>query len=140
MSGVGNWFTSHIYSICVGLYVHMSSCVYMCSVTHSCLFVTPWTVAHQAPLSMGVPRQKNTAVGNISSPRGSSWLRDWTQVSCIGRRILYHWATWQAHVFINQANLSKKGHLSERKREVIQKAYTFSHQEKISSKVIGSWC
>ena len=25
--------------------------------------------------------------------RGSSWLRNWTCVSCIGRQILYHWAT-----------------------------------------------
>ena len=24
----------------------------------SCLFVTPWTVAHQTPLSMGLPRQE----------------------------------------------------------------------------------
>ena len=29
----------------------------------------------------------------ISSSRGSSWPRDWTQVSGIGRQILYHWAT-----------------------------------------------
>ena len=29
----------------------------------------------------------------ISFSRVSSWLRDGTQVSCIGRRILYHWAT-----------------------------------------------
>ena len=28
--------------------------------------------------------------------RGSSWPRDQTCVSCIGRRILYHWATRQA--------------------------------------------
>lgn len=27
---------------------------------------------------------------------GSSQLRDWTRVSCIGRWILYHWATWEA--------------------------------------------
>ena len=26
----------------------------------------------------------------MPSSRGSSWLREWTQVSCIGRRILYH--------------------------------------------------
>ena len=35
----------------------------------------------------------------ISSFRGSSQPRDRTQVSCIscvGRRILYHWATWEA--------------------------------------------
>ena len=28
-------------------------------------------------------------------PGGSSWLRDPTHVSCIGRRILYLWATWE---------------------------------------------
>ena len=35
----------------------------------------------------------------ISYSRGSSWPRDWTHVSrgsCTGRRILYHWATWEA--------------------------------------------
>ena len=37
----------------------------------------------------------------ISSSRGSSQPRDWTQtscVSCIGRWILYLWATWEALV------------------------------------------
>ena len=29
----------------------------------------------------------------ISSFRGSYWPRDWTRVSCIGRQVLYHWAT-----------------------------------------------
>ena len=33
----------------------------------------------------------------ISFSRGSSQLRDQTCVSCIGRWILYHWATWEAH-------------------------------------------
>ena len=28
------------------------------SLSHVLLFVTPWTVAHQAPLSMGFPRQE----------------------------------------------------------------------------------
>ena len=27
---------------------------------------------------------------------GSSWIRDWTRASCIGRRSLYHWATREA--------------------------------------------
>ena len=38
----------------------------------------------------------------ISFSRGSSQPRDWTvsHVSCIGRQILYHWATQEA--FINQ--------------------------------------
>ena len=36
----------------------------MCAqmLSHTQLLVTPWTVAHQAPLSMGVP-SKNTGVG-----------------------------------------------------------------------------
>ena len=38
----------------------------------------------------------------ISSWMGSSLPRDWTCVSCIsciGRQILYHWATWEALFF-----------------------------------------
>ena len=30
---------------------------------------------------------------------GSSWMRDWTHVSCIGGQILYHWATREAPVW-----------------------------------------
>ena len=33
----------------------------------------------------------------IPFSRGSSWLRDRTRVSCVGRQILYHWATREAH-------------------------------------------
>ena len=33
----------------------------------------------------------------ISSSRGSSQPRYWTHISCIGRRILHHQATWEAH-------------------------------------------
>ena len=32
----------------------------------------------------------------ISFSRGLSQPRDQTQISCIGRQILYHWATWEA--------------------------------------------
>ena len=31
----------------------------------------------------------------ISFSRGSFWPRDQTWVSCIGKQILYHWATWK---------------------------------------------
>ena len=33
----------------------------------------------------------------ISFFTGSSQSRDRTLISCIGRRILYHWATWEVH-------------------------------------------
>ena len=42
------------------------------------LFVTPWTVACQAPLSMGFPRQ-DTGVVVISFSRGSSQPKDRTR-------------------------------------------------------------
>ena len=35
----------------------------------------------------------------ISSSRGSSQPQDQTHISCSGRRVLYHWATWESTVF-----------------------------------------
>ena len=32
-------------------------CVCVCVLSHAIVFATPWTVAHQAPLSMGFSRQ-----------------------------------------------------------------------------------
>ena len=34
----------------------------------------------------------------ISFSRGSSWARDGSCVSCIGRLILFHWTNWEAHI------------------------------------------
>ena len=34
----------------------------------------------------------------LHSMRESSWIRDWTGVSCIGRWILYHWATTKSEL------------------------------------------
>ena len=56
-----------------------------------CSFATSRTVARQAPLSMDYPRWVA-----ISSSRESSRPRDQTLIFCIGRRILYHWATREA--------------------------------------------
>ena len=39
-------------------------------VAQSCLFVTPWTVAHQAPLSKGFPRQEDWSGLSFPSPGG----------------------------------------------------------------------
>ena len=36
----------------------------------------------------------------ISFSRGSSWPRDWTCISCVGRQILYHWATREAQTLL----------------------------------------
>ena len=67
----------------------------------STYFAISWTVAHQAPLSMGFPRQEYWSGKKkrilewvvICFSRGWSQLRDQTYISCIGRWLLYHWAT-----------------------------------------------
>ena len=58
--------------------------------SHVQLFVTPWTVACQAPLSMEFPRQE------FSFSKGSSRPRDWTLVSHIAGRFFTIWATREA--------------------------------------------
>ena len=64
-------------------------------------FVTPWTVAHQAPLSNGILWARMLEWSAISSSREFSRPRDHTQISCIScivRQILYHCAIilWSA--------------------------------------------
>ena len=69
------------------------SCV-LCVLSHFShvrLFAAPWTVAHQAPLSMRFSRQEYWS--GLPSSRGSSPPRDEICVSydsCTGRQVLYH--------------------------------------------------
>ena len=72
--------------------------VRVCSFTYVRLFVTSRTVAHQHPLPWDSPG-KNAGVGCHFRFQGIFPIRDWTcvsQVFCIGRRVLYHCATWEA--------------------------------------------
>ena len=64
------------------------------SLSPVCLLVTPWTEScHQAPQSMGILQARILEWVAISFSGGSSQTRDQTHVSCIGKGILYHWAT-----------------------------------------------
>ena len=56
-------------------------------------YVTLWTVARQAPLSMEILQARILEWVAMPSSRGSSRPRDRTHVSyisCIGRWVLYH--------------------------------------------------
>ena len=57
------------------------------------LLVTPWTVAHQAPLSMGILQARVLEWIAMPSSRGSSQPRDQTQVSHIAGGFFTTWAT-----------------------------------------------
>ena len=62
-----------------------------CAVLSRChvrLFVTPWTLAHQAPLSMGILQARILEWVAILFARGSSQPRDQTQASHIVGHIL----------------------------------------------------
>ena len=69
-------------------------CVYIlcvCVLSHGHLFATPWSVALQAPLFLGFPRQEYWSGLPFFSSRGSSQPSDQTLISCIsciGRWIL----------------------------------------------------
>ena len=56
------------------------------SLSHVQLLVAPWTVAYQAPLSMGFSRQEYWSGLPFPSPGESFQLRDRTQVSSIADR------------------------------------------------------
>ena len=71
-------------------------------VAQSCLtLVTPWSIACQAPLSMGfffffshgILRGRILEWVAISSSRGSSWPRKRTQISRTAGRFFTNWAT-----------------------------------------------
>ena len=55
------WYTSLSVCVCV--------CMCVCLVAKSCpTLATPWTVTHQAPLSMGFPRQESWSGLSFPSP------------------------------------------------------------------------
>ena len=66
------------------------------SFSHVLLFATPWTVAHQAPLSMGILQARILEWIAMPFSRGSSQPRDQTQVSRIAGRRFNPWATREA--------------------------------------------
>ena len=64
-----------------------------CTRSHVWLCATRWTLAHQAPLSMGFSRQEYWSGLPFPSPGDLPDPEDQTHVSCTDRQILYHQAT-----------------------------------------------
>ena len=67
--------------------------VLCCVPSHVQLFVTPWTVAHQAPLSMRILQARILERVAMPFSREPSQPRDRTQVSCIAGGFFTAWAT-----------------------------------------------
>ena len=70
-----------------------------CVISYVWLFATPWTVTHQAPLSMESFHARILELVVTSYYRGSSQPRDHTRISCIScssRQSLHHRTAWEA--------------------------------------------
>ena len=67
------------------------------------LFASQWTAAHQAPLSMRLPRQEYWSWLPFPSPQHlpNPGIKPWTQASpALAGRFFTISATWEAHVHI----------------------------------------
>ena len=91
------------------LYTHR----FLCVLSRIWLFVTSWTVTHQAPLSMGFSRQEYWSGSySTSYSRGFSQAMDRTPVSfvcCLGWRILYYCTTWEALTYVTHPTINRGG-------------------------------
>ena len=83
--------------VCVCVCARVCVCVLSCF-SHVWLFATPWTIAHQSPLSMGFSRQEYW--GGLPSPLPGIFPTQGSnpRLLCFPhcRQILYHWATWKS--------------------------------------------
>ena len=67
--------------------VYLLSCVWLFATTPD--YRPPGSSVH------GISRARILEWVAISFSKGSSWSRDQTCISCIGKQILYHCATWE---------------------------------------------
>ena len=87
---------SHV-QYCTPRFGSLLLCV--CMLSCVCLFVIPWTVACQAPLSMEFSRQEHWPrlpfpfPGDLLKPGNQTWV---SCVSFLGRQILSHCVIWEA--------------------------------------------
>ena len=74
-----------------------------CSVTKSCPILCDPLECRQPDSVHEVLQARILEWVAVCFSRVSSWARDQTCVSCTGRLILYHWATWEAQSSLEQA-------------------------------------
>ena len=79
--------------------------------------MTPWTVAHQAPLSLGFSQARILEWVTVSFSMGSSQSRDEASISCTGSRVLCHWATWKIPLnFVGEGKMQLPEEWAQKKR------------------------
>ena len=87
---------TQIFSVCVRLVV-------------SWVFVTPRTVAHQAPPFIGFTRQEYWSGLPFPSPGNLPQPKDQTHICCIAGRFFTVWATREAHLTLKRVDHDLEG-------------------------------
>ena len=102
----------HYYNSILSCFVCV--CVCVCVLSHGQLFVTPWTVAHQAPLSMEFSRQEYWSGLPFPTP-GDLLTSETEPVSlaspALASGFLTTSATWEAHSVFYTYRISKKNNI-----------------------------
>ena len=94
---VYNVLVSGLQQIASVIHIHMSACM----LSHVCLFLTPWTVATRILCPWHFPG-KNTGVGCHLLLQDIFLTQELNLcLLCLlhWRQILYHYATWEAHIY-----------------------------------------
>ena len=91
-----SFFSTYVIKQTIHSYSRFSLCYVLKLLSPVWLFATLWTVAQQAPLSMGILQERILEWVAMSASRGSSQPKDWTQVSHTTGRFFTIWATREA--------------------------------------------
>ena len=119
-----------------------------CLLAKSCLTLWPHGIQATRFLCPWEFQAKTLQWVAISFSRGSFLLRDWTWISCIGRQILYCWATREYLPIVGKVQIKTtvKDHLSSIRMAIIIKStnkYWRGVDKRELSYIVGgnvNWC
>ena len=100
MSGFNHWLWHSPFYVSLGKPLHLPKppSAFVCSVTQSCPILCDPMDCSSPDSSMEFSGQEYWSGLPFPSPGESSQPRDQTCISCIGRQIRYHWATWETSI------------------------------------------
>ena len=87
--------------IYIFIFIYIFIYIYICWFTNlHPTFCYPIVCSPSSSSVHGISQARILEWVAIIFSRGSSQSRDQTHISCIGRWVLYHWATMKAHIYV----------------------------------------
>ena len=104
----------------------------VCVLSHVLLFATPWTVAHQAPLSIRFSRQEHWS--GLPFPTPGEWIGDGENADIGGQWAIKEYYRFTELVAVSRAKGQKKwGHRGSVNRSIVE------DERKESEMTLGKW-